>query len=69
MKQKPGRVQNAVEWAYEFRLRFRRGDRGERARRYYPIFAAFFLFILFSNWSGLVRRSARSSSSGLRPAT
>lgn len=54
MKQRPGRLQNAVEWAYEFGADFAVGIGGERARRYYPIFAAFFLFILFSNWSGLV---------------
>jgi F-type H+-transporting ATPase subunit a len=54
MRQKPGRVQNAVEWAYEFGSDFAVGIGGEQARRYYPIFAAFFLLILFSNWSGLV---------------
>jgi F-type H+-transporting ATPase subunit a len=54
MRQTPGRVQNAVEWAYEFGSDFALGIGGERARRYYPIFAAFFLFILVSNWSGLV---------------
>ena len=54
MRLVPGRVQNAVEWAYEFGSDFAVGIGGERARRYYPIFAAFFVFILFSNWSGLV---------------
>jgi F-type H+-transporting ATPase subunit a len=54
MKLVPGRVQNAVEWAYEFGSDFAIGIGGEKARRYYPIFAGFFLFILFSNWSGLV---------------
>ena len=54
MKLVPGRLQNAVEWAYEFGSDFAVGIGGERARRYYPIFAAFFIFILFSNWSGLV---------------
>ena len=54
MKLVPGRLQNAVEWAYEFGSDFAIGIGGEKARRYYPIFAAFFLFILFSNWSGLV---------------
>lgn len=54
MKQEPGRLQNAVEWAYEFGSDFAVGIGGERARRYFPVFAAFFLFILFSNWSGLV---------------
>ena len=54
MKEVPGRLQNAVEWAYEFGCDFAVGIGGEKARRYYPIFAAFFIFILFSNWSGLV---------------
>jgi F-type H+-transporting ATPase subunit a len=54
MKQIPGRLQNAVEWAYEFGCDFAIGIAGEGARRYYPIFAAFFILILFSNWSGLV---------------
>ena len=54
MKLEPGRLQNAVEWAYEFGADFAVGIGGERARRYFPVFAAFFLFILFSNWSGLV---------------
>jgi len=54
MKMVPGRLQNAVEWAYEFGSDFAIGIGGEKARRYYPIFAGFFIFILFSNWSGLV---------------
>jgi len=54
MKTIPGRLQNAVEWAYEFGRDFAVGIGGEGARRYYPIFAAFFILILFSNWSGLV---------------
>jgi F-type H+-transporting ATPase subunit a len=54
MKIVPGRLQNAVEWAYEFGSSFALGIGGEQARRYYPIFAAYFIFILFSNWSGLV---------------
>jgi F-type H+-transporting ATPase subunit a len=54
MKVVPGRLQNAVEWAYEFGRDFAIGIAGEGARRYYPIFAGFFIFILFSNWSGLV---------------
>jgi F-type H+-transporting ATPase subunit a len=54
MKVVPGRLQNAVEWAYEFGSDFAVGIGGEKARRYYPIFAGFFIFILFSNWSGLV---------------
>ena len=54
MKMVPGRLQNAVEWAYEFGSDFAVGIGGEKAKRYYPIFAGFFVFILFSNWSGLV---------------
>jgi F-type H+-transporting ATPase subunit a len=54
MKASPGRVQNAVEWVYEFGRDFAVGIGGEGAHRYYPVFAAFFLLILFSNWSGLV---------------
>jgi F-type H+-transporting ATPase subunit a len=54
MKLVPGRLQNVVEWAYEFGSDFAVGIGGEKARRYYPVFAGFFIFILFSNWSGLV---------------
>jgi F-type H+-transporting ATPase subunit a len=54
MKMVPGRLQNAVEWAYEFGYDFAIGIGGDGAQRYFPIFAAYFIFILFSNWSGLV---------------
>jgi F-type H+-transporting ATPase subunit a len=54
LKVVPGRVQNLIEWAYEFGRDFAVGIGGEGARRYYPVFAAFFVLILFSNWSGLV---------------
>jgi F-type H+-transporting ATPase subunit a len=54
MKLVPNRLQNIVEWAYEFGSDFAIGIGGEKARRYYPIFAGFFVFILFSNWSGLI---------------
>jgi F-type H+-transporting ATPase subunit a len=54
MKIAPRRLQNIVEWAYEFGRDFAVGMGGEGARRYYPIFAAFFVLILISNWSGLV---------------
>ena len=54
MKLVPGRVQNVVEWAYEFGCDFAVGIGGEKSRRYYPVFAAFFILILFCNWSGLV---------------
>ena len=54
MRDIPGRLQNGVEWAYEFGYDFAVGIGGSNAARYYPIFGAFFIFILFSNWSGLV---------------
>jgi F-type H+-transporting ATPase subunit a len=54
MRDIPGRLQNGVEWAYEFGHDFAVGIGGPNAARYYPIFGAFFIFILFSNWSGLV---------------
>ena len=54
MKLVPGRLQNAVEWAYEFGRDFSVGLAGEKARPYYPIFAGFFVLILACNWSGLV---------------
>ena len=54
MKMVPGRLQNAVEWAYEFGYDFAIGIGGDGAQRYFPIFAAYFIFILVSNWSGLV---------------
>jgi F-type H+-transporting ATPase subunit a len=54
MKVVPGRVQNAVEWAFELGRDFTVGIGGEQARGYYPVFAAFFLLIVFCNWSGLV---------------
>jgi F-type H+-transporting ATPase subunit a len=54
MKMTPSRLQNTVEWAYEFGSDFAVGIGGPAARRYFPIFGAFFIFILFSNWSGLV---------------
>ena len=54
MKRTPGRLQNTVEWAYEFGSDFAVGIGGPAARRYFPIFGAFFIFILSSNWSGLV---------------
>jgi F-type H+-transporting ATPase subunit a len=54
MRLVPGRVQNFVEWAYEFGQDFAVGMGGPKARTYYPLFAALFILILFSNWSGLV---------------
>jgi len=50
----PGRLQNAVEFAWEALENWAVSLGGENARRHIPLFAAFFLFILFSNWSGLL---------------
>jgi F-type H+-transporting ATPase subunit a len=52
--ERPGRVQNAVEWAYESLDGFAQGMGGSRARRYVPLFASFFILILAFNWSGLI---------------
>jgi F-type H+-transporting ATPase subunit a len=50
----PGRLQNAVEFAWESLENWAVSLGGPDARRHVPLFAAFFLFILFANWSGLV---------------
>jgi F-type H+-transporting ATPase subunit a len=50
----PGRIQNAIEWAWDFGRDFTEGVGGSASRRYYPVFAAFFILILACNWSGLV---------------
>jgi F-type H+-transporting ATPase subunit a len=52
--ERPGRVQNAVEWAYEALDGFATGMGGAKARRYVPLFASFFVLILAFNWSGLL---------------
>jgi F-type H+-transporting ATPase subunit a len=54
MQEVPGRLQNAVEWAWEGLENWAISLGGPDARRHIPLFAAFFLFILFSNWSGLL---------------
>jgi F-type H+-transporting ATPase subunit a len=54
LKPVPGRLQNAVEFAWESLENWAVSLGGLDARRHVPLFAAFFLFILFSNWSGLV---------------
>ncbi len=50
----PGRVQNAVEFAWESLENWALSLGGPGARKHIPLFAAFFLLILFSNWSGLL---------------
>ena len=54
LKEVPGRLQNAVEFAWESLENWAVSLGGADARSHIPLFAAFFLFILFSNWSGLL---------------
>ena len=54
LKDVPGRLQNAVEFAWESLENWAVSLGGPDARTHVPLFAAFFLFILFSNWSGLL---------------
>ena len=54
LKDVPGRLQNAVEFAWESLENWAVSLGGSDARTHVPLFAAFFLFILFSNWSGLL---------------
>lgn len=54
MRPVPGRVQNAVEFAWESLENWAMSLGGSGARKHIPLFSAFFLFILFSNWSGLL---------------
>jgi F-type H+-transporting ATPase subunit a len=54
MKDVPGRLQNALEFAWESLENWAISLGGPDARRHIPLFVAFFLFILFGNWSGLL---------------
>ncbi len=54
VREVPGRLQNALEFAWESLENWAISLGGPDARRHIPLFAAFFLFILFSNWSGLL---------------
>lgn len=54
LREIPGRIQNAVEFAWESLENWAVSLGGEQARKHAPLFVAFFLFILFSNWSGLL---------------
>ncbi|HEV8488556.1 MAG TPA: FoF1 ATP synthase subunit a [Candidatus Limnocylindrales bacterium] len=54
LREIPGRLQNAVEFAWEALEGWAVALGGEGARKHIPLFVAFFLFILFSNWSGLL---------------
>ena len=52
--ERPGRIQNFVEWSWESLAGFANGMGGPAAKRYIPLFAAFFILILAFNWSGLI---------------
>lgn len=51
---RPGRLQNALEWAYESLGNFGMSLGGLEAKPFIPIFFMFFSYILVSNWSGLI---------------
>lgn len=65
--ERPGRIQNAVEWAYESLEGFASSMGGAAAKPYVPIFAAFFILILACNWSGFLPIVGRVD--GLRAPT
>jgi len=46
MTERPGRLQNFVEWAYESLDNFATGIGGSEAARFVPIYASFFVLIL-----------------------
>jgi F-type H+-transporting ATPase subunit a len=50
----PGRVQNAIEYAYEAIESFGMSLGGPAAKPYIMLFIGFFVYILFSNWAGLI---------------
>ena len=55
LKDRPGRLQNALEMAVEKLTDFFAGILGrDRARRYLPLLGTMFIFIIVSNYSGLL---------------
>ncbi len=55
LKDRPGRLQNALELAVEKLTDFFSGILGkDRARRFLPLFGTLFIFIIVSNYSGLL---------------
>jgi F-type H+-transporting ATPase subunit a len=55
LKDRPGRLQNALELAVEKLTGFFSGILGkDRARRFLPLFGTLFIFIIVSNYSGLL---------------
>ena len=54
LKEIPGKVQNALEFAIEGLSGFAMGIGGPGAKPFITFFLACFLFIAVSNWSGLI---------------
>jgi len=55
MQERPGRLQTAVEWAFDLTNRMTRENMDERmAIRWFPVIATLFLFILFTNLIGYI---------------
>jgi F-type H+-transporting ATPase subunit a len=55
MQARPGRLQTAVEWAFDLSNRMTRENMDERmAIRWFPVIATLFLFILFTNLIGYI---------------
>jgi len=54
LKEVPGKVQNALEFAIEGLSSFAMGIGGPGAKPFITFFLACFLFVVVSNWSGLI---------------
>jgi F-type H+-transporting ATPase subunit a len=54
LKEVPGKVQNAIEFAIEGLSSFAMGIGGPEAKGFITFFLACFLFVAVSNWSGLI---------------
>jgi F-type H+-transporting ATPase subunit a len=55
LRQRPGRLQVAMEWFYDFARRMSRENLDERMeRKYFPLIATIFVFILVSNLIGYI---------------
>ena len=54
LAERPGRLQNFVEYAYDGLEGFAMALGGAPGRRYVPLFLGLFVFVIASNWSGLL---------------
>jgi F-type H+-transporting ATPase subunit a len=55
LRERPGRLQVAVEWFYDFARRMSRENLDDRLeRKYFPLIATIFVFILVSNLIGYI---------------